>query len=259
MYLGLGSLFCSAFTGVPAVILGATSLKEASPAGKTKAYVGIGVGGATSGLLMLGILASALVPRAAPTSSPVEASSAAAPASGAASPAQASQVRTAKADKPAADDSNSAVAAKPGTTGSSPQNAALVTKRAEACAKYKAESNEIRASKVFTEYLNSAEAAGYKVDNLSGTIEKIETTSGGGEAMIKVTTEIGTFGSNDIFQGNKRGIQKGSKVYAALADMSVGDSVIFSAKLVAPEKGFVEKAAVCGDDWVALFTSITKH
>jgi hypothetical protein len=66
MYLGLGSLFCSAFTGVPAVILGATALKEASPAAKTKAYVGIGVGSATSGLLMLGAVVSAFAPTLRP-------------------------------------------------------------------------------------------------------------------------------------------------------------------------------------------------
>lgn len=59
MYLGLGSILCSAFTGIPAVILGITSLKEASPAAKTKAYVGIVVGGGASALLLLGLLASA--------------------------------------------------------------------------------------------------------------------------------------------------------------------------------------------------------
>lgn len=59
MYLGLGSIFCSVFTGIPAIILGVTALKDASPAAKTKAQIGIGVGGVASGLLLLGLLASA--------------------------------------------------------------------------------------------------------------------------------------------------------------------------------------------------------
>lgn len=135
---------------------------------------------------------------------------------------------------------------------------AFVTDRAAACDKYKAESNEIKASKVFSDYIAKSDAAGYKVDDWSGTIDKIETSHGGGEVMLKIKTDHGTFDSNDILQGNKRSLPKGGKVYNALAEMSVGDDVIFSAKLVAPYKGFTERGAICGDDWVALFTSVKK-
>ena len=134
----------------------------------------------------------------------------------------------------------------------------FVTKRQEACKTYKAESNEIRASKIFTDYLTAEESAGYKVENMDGVMDEIETTHGGSEALIKIKTSIGTFRSNDIFQGHKRQIKKGSKVYNMLADLSVGDGVIFSATLVAPDKGLTEKTAVCGDSWVALVTDIKK-
>lgn len=138
------------------------------------------------------------------------------------------------------------------------QRPEFVAKREAACEKYRAESNEIKASKVFSEYIAQAESAGYKVEDFEGTIDEIETTHGGGEVILKIKTSIGDFSSNDILQGHKRSLKKNGKVYNALADMSVGDTVLFSASLIAPEKGFMERQAVCGDDWVALFTSVKK-
>lgn len=135
----------------------------------------------------------------------------------------------------------------------------FVAKREGACTKYKAESNEIKASKVFTEYFAQAEAAGYKVENITGTIEKIETSHGGGDVTLEVKTEFGEFSSNDILQGDKRELKKGSAIYNALAEMSVGDPVTFSAKMIVPSKNpFSEKVSVCGDKWLALFTSVKK-
>ena len=96
---------------------------------------------------------------------------------------------------------------------------------------------------------------------MAGTIESIETSHGGGMVIVKIMTEYGQFSSNDIMQGDtiSRDLKKGSAVYKALADMSAGDAVSFNAKAIAPEKNmFSEEDSVCGDSWVALFTSVAK-
>jgi len=48
MVLGLCSLLCAFFTGIPAVIVGFLALGKASPSGKTRAWVGIASGGVLS-------------------------------------------------------------------------------------------------------------------------------------------------------------------------------------------------------------------
>lgn len=66
MVLGLGSVLCMCFTGVPAIALGVMALPNASPAGKTRAKVGIGAG---SIMTVVGLIMSAMSD--APTEKPV--------------------------------------------------------------------------------------------------------------------------------------------------------------------------------------------
>lgn len=79
LYLGLASLLCSVFTGIPAVILGATSLSAASPAGRPKAYVGMALGGVMSAAVVLVAVSSGGAQKSAgdlptaPVRTPVEA------------------------------------------------------------------------------------------------------------------------------------------------------------------------------------------
>lgn len=56
MILGVGSVTCACFTGIPAIILGLMAVSDASPAGRFRARVGIGVG-ALMTLVWLGVAA----------------------------------------------------------------------------------------------------------------------------------------------------------------------------------------------------------
>jgi hypothetical protein len=136
---------------------------------------------------------------------------------------------------------------------------AFVTQRAEACKRYEAATNDIKKSAVYSELEKAAESAGHRAENFEGTLEEIKTPAAGGDSvLVKVRTPWGTFGNNDIFQGHKRGTKKGSPVYNALGDLEEGAKVRVSASMIVPEKGFIEKNAVCGDDWIAKFDKIEK-
>jgi hypothetical protein len=203
----------------------------------TKAKIAIGVGA----LVVLASLGGkgGTKDKAAESSGPGTGPSAAAPN---AAPAAVTAAAPAKAVEPAK-------VAEP----------AFVTQRAEACKRYEAATNDIKKSAVYSELEKAAESAGHRADSFEGTLEEIKTPAAGGDSvLVKVRTPWGTFGNNDIFQGHKRGTKKGSAVYNALGELEEGAKVRVSASMIVPEKGFIEKNAVCGDDWLAKFDKIEK-
>jgi hypothetical protein len=205
----------------------------------TKAKIAIGVGA----LVVLGSLGGKGGSKGKPADGSAPASAATAPSNGAA----------------AAPSSAPAAAPAPTAAKAAAPEPAFVTQRAEACKRYEAASNDIKKSAVYSELEKAAEGAGHRAEAFEGTIEEIKTPSAGGDSvLVKVRTPWGTFGNNDIFQGHKRGTKKGSAVYNALGELEEGAKVRVSASMIVPEKGFIEKNAVCGDDWLAKFDKIEK-
>ena len=95
---------------------------------------------------------------------------------------------------------------------------------------------------------------------MPGVLKKMATSRGGGIVLLTVETEIGLFGNNDMMQGgfleSPREIRRGSRLYHSIGELTEGQRVTFSGRLIVAEKETTEKMSVCGDAWLIEFTDI---
>ncbi|MBL8918107.1 MAG: zinc ribbon domain-containing protein [Myxococcaceae bacterium] len=117
------------------------------------------------------------------------------------------------------------------------------------CAKYKAAPNEIKKSAIYNE--NEALIAKTKVTNISGKLVALRTDQGGDELSLKIKVGDVDFHTESLFGA----IKKGSAVYNAAAEMTVGQCVVFSASSL-KASSMVERSKVCDTEYFAVFTSI---
>jgi hypothetical protein len=116
---------------------------------------------------------------------------------------------------------------------------------------YKTKNNEIQKSDVFTDAENAtlkfAENFDWTFKNWSGKISEITTNKGGDRLFISVISDVGdqrikyTVPSCVI---GECGIPKGDPVYQQVRNLEVGQSVLFSGKFSANEKGKVNELSV---------------
>lgn len=168
--------------------------------------------------------------------------------------------RPASAKKPAA---SSVTTPKAATRPPEKPAPAFVKQRNEYCSKYKAAPNDIKRSEVFTEYQKAAKKGRFTVTDMTGTVDEIETPSAGGsKVLLTVETKYGEFHNNDVmevgpFKKSARKIGKGSKLYKVIGGLKEGQAVVFSGKMIVPDKNpFSEKTSVCGDKYLIQFTQI---
>lgn len=117
------------------------------------------------------------------------------------------------------------------------------------CTKYKAAPNEIKKSAIYNE--NEALITKTKVSNVKGKLTQLRTDQGGAELSLEIKVGDVEFKTESVFAA----IKKGSGVYAAATEMTVGQCVVFSAaKLEAAS--LVEESKVCDPEYFANITSI---
>jgi hypothetical protein len=129
-----------------------------------------------------------------------------------------------------------------------PEPAWVATVRAN-CERYKAAPNEIKKSAVFNENETLLKSSG--VEKVRGTLKRLSTTQGGEQLSLVVTMGDLEFATEALFGP----IKKGSPVYNAAADLTVGQCVIFSAKGLRASS-VVEESKVCDTEYYANFTAI---
>lgn len=117
------------------------------------------------------------------------------------------------------------------------------------CAKYKAAPNEIKKSAIFNE--NETLISKAKVSNVTGKLAALRTDQGGDELSLKIKVGEVDFHTESLFGA----IKKGSAVYNAAAEMTVGQCVVFSASSL-KASSMVERSKVCDTEYFAVFTSI---
>jgi len=117
------------------------------------------------------------------------------------------------------------------------------------CGRYKAAPNEIKKSAIFTE--NEALLQRSGVDEIKGKLTRLSTGQGGDRLSLKITVGDLEFATESLFAP----IKKGSAVYNAAAEMTVGQCVMFSAKGL-KASSVVEQSKVCDTEYFANFTSL---
>ena len=136
----------------------------------------------------------------------------------------------------------------------------FVRDRLEVCGQYNQAANDIKRSEIYTSYFNRTALKPSQVNDMPGVLKKMATSRGGGIVLLTVETEIGLFGNNDMMQGgfleSPREIRRGSRLYHSIGELTEGQRVTFSGRLIVAEKETTEKMSVCGDAWLIEFTDI---
>lgn len=247
MLLGLASILCNCFTGIPAIILGAQALGNASEKGKPKAWVGIGFGSVTT----LGVFIYAAV---APPPAPAPSASNSSPpaARSEPSPERAATPPTPKVELP-------------------PTQAALCSTVGKYAADYKAArssgANELKLSKLRRSRAAALKQAvpGRKFSNWVAEVKTLATTSEGHAVLVvelPCDTVIGTWNNtlSDIMDNSL--ISPSSKLYDAVSEFDRGDPVRVSGRFLADdtngfrEMSITESGSMTDPEFVVQFSGI---
>lgn len=260
MILGLCSVACMCFTGIPAIIAGVLALPSASPAGKTRAYIGIGAG---SVMTVVGILVGALSDPPTPaTSAPAPAAqTTAAAAAPAAAPAQDAAPAPAPEPEPVK-------VAEPEMPASQQKFCdAVTTAREEYKAAQRSGANELKLSKLRSTRKAAVLAAvkGGTVKDWVATIDSLQTNSEGKAVFVvelPCDVKLGTWNNalSDISDNTL--IPQSSPLFDAIAELSPGTKLRVSGKLASGdidgfrESSMTEMGSMTDPAYILRFTGI---
>jgi len=270
MILGLASLLCMCFTGIPAIILGALALPTASPAAKPRAWIGIVAGGLMTVIgLLIGILSDGSEPSSTTThSSEPTAEVQQAPSGEEPAPAvvkvEEPTPAVVKVEEPTPPPP-------PEITVPASEQAfcdAINTGRDEYRAAQRAGSNELKLSILRTNRKNAvlSAAQGGNFKNWVGTIKTL-STNGDGKAILGIELPcdavIGTW--NNAFSDvmDQTLIPQSSPLYGGIAELSKRQKVKVSGKFTRSDKdgyqesSMTEMGSMTDPTYVVRFNGIT--
>ncbi len=247
MILGLSSLCCSCFTGLPAIVLGIIAYPKASPSGKTRAAIGIG--GATllvAAQMGVGAFNAANERAGGPRGGPAIAP-----------------------DAPEA--------AAPAGVPMPEQEAAFCSIIAESGRAYQAGDNDLKKSKVRGDRARAlAQVLGNGIaEHWVGTVATL-TTNGDGKAVFGIKlpcgASVGTWNNSLSDIGSNTLISQSSAMFTTLSELEVGEwgkpgsKVRFDGMFISGsgpdgygEKSLTEVGSMTDPDFVFRFGSVQAY